>query len=85
VNDRSAEDTLPWVERESLPFRVLIDPDRSIGLAYEISQPTAEKYVANNAEGRRPAILIDEQGQVELILPDIRNVEDQVAALKTLG
>ena len=61
-----------------------MDPDRAIGTAYGISDPSAEKYVANNAEGRRPAVLIDEEGKVALILPDLRTVEEQVAILGDL-
>ncbi len=85
VNDRDAADASAWVEREALPFRVLVDSDRSIGLAYGISEPSVEKYVANNAEGRRPAVLIDEQGNVAMTLPDLRTVDDQLEALKALA
>ncbi len=81
MNDRSAEDAAAWVEREQLPFRILVDADRAIGTAFGVSQPTAEKYVANNAEGRRPGVLIDEEGKIALALPDLRNVEGQVEAL----
>ena len=84
MNDRSAEDAAAWIERENLPFRVLVDTGRVIGTAYGISQPTAEKYVANNAEGRRPAVLIDEQGTVALTLSDLRTVEEQMEALNGL-
>ena len=85
MNDRDAADAAAWIDRENLPFRVLVDSARSLGLAYGIAQPTVEKYVANNAEGRRPAVLIDEQGKVAMIFPDLRSVEDQAEALRTLG
>ena len=81
MNDRSAEDAAAWVEREQLPFRILVDADRAIGTAFGVSQPTVEKYVANNAEGRRPGLLIDDEGKIALALPDLRNVDGQVEAL----
>ena len=81
MNDRSAEDAAAWVEREQLPFRILVDADRAIGTAFGVSEPTVEKYVANNAEGRRPGLLIDEEGKIALALPDLRNVDGQVEAL----
>ena len=84
VNDKPSESAAEWVERENLPFRSLADPDRSIGLAYGISSPDVEKYVANNAEGRRPVVVIDEQGLVLKVLPDIMGVDDQVSALAEL-
>ena len=84
VNDKPGEDAAAWLEREGLPFRSLADTDRSIGLAYGVSQPGVEKYVANNAEGRRPAVIIDEEGRVLKILPDLMTVEDQMAALGEL-
>ena len=37
--------------------------------------------MANNAEGRRPGVLIDEAGKIALSLPDLRDVEGQVAAV----
>lgn len=84
VNDKSSEDAADWVGREDLPFRSLADPDRSIGLAYGISSPDVEKYVANNADGRRPVVVIDEEGRVLKVLPDIMSVDDQVSALAEL-
>ena len=84
MNDRSGEDASAWIQRENLPFRVLQDPDRSIGTDYGISEASAEKYVANNAEGRRPVVVIDEEGRVLRVLPDVRTVEDQAAALSDL-
>ncbi|MCH8192364.1 MAG: redoxin domain-containing protein [Chloroflexi bacterium] len=84
VNDRSSEDAAEWVERESLPFDVLVDSDRSIATKFGISQPDVEKYVANNAEGRRPVVVIDRDGKVLKALPDVMSVEDQLAALKDL-
>lgn len=84
MNDRSPEEASAWVTREALPFPILSDPDRTIGTMYNISTPTAEKYVANNAEGRRPAVVIDEQGTVIRVLPDLMTIADQAAALADL-
>ena len=84
MNDRSPEEAAAWVEREGLPFQVLSDPGRNIGTAYGISQPNAEKYVANNAEGRRPAVVLDEEGRVLRLLPDLRTVEEQTGILASL-
>ncbi len=84
MNDKSSEDAAAWIGREGLPFRSLADPDRSIGLAYGISSPGVDKYVANNAAGRRPAVVIDEDGRVLKILPDLMTVDDQAAALSEL-
>ena len=84
LNERSPEEAAAWVEREGLPFRVLSDPDRSIGTAYGVSTPDSERYVANNAEGRRPAVIIDEEGRVMKVLPDLKTAEEQQAALAEL-
>ncbi|MCH8282230.1 MAG: redoxin domain-containing protein, partial [Chloroflexi bacterium] len=34
VNDRDQESARAWVEREGLPFPILLDSDRSIAVAY---------------------------------------------------
>jgi peroxiredoxin len=84
MNDGSAEAMQEWVEREQLPFAILRDPDRAVATAYGIAQPDASRYVANNAEGRRPGVLVDEEGRVVAVLPDLRTVEDQLEALARL-
>ena len=73
------------MQRENLPFRIIHDPDRRIATAYGIAQPNAERYVANNAEGRRPAVIIDEKGSVLMVLPDLRTVEEQQQALARIA
>lgn len=83
-NDKPAGEQKEWVERERLPFRVVSDPNRAIAKAYGIWMEGAERYVANNAEGRRPAVLVDEKGRVEKILPDLKTVEDDLAALRSI-
>ncbi len=85
MNDRSAEDAKAWVDRENLPFRILVDQERKVALAYGIAEPGGERYVANNAEGRRPAIVIDERGKVMKLLADLKTVEDQQTALAELA
>ena len=46
INDKDAESSRQWIEKEHLPFTVLMDPDRSVGVAYCMSDVQAERYVA---------------------------------------
>ena len=85
VNDRSQEATRAWVEQEGLPFPILLDPDRSIAQAYGMSKAGDERYLANPSEGRRPAVIIDEQGNVLRLLPDLATVDEQIEALASLA
>ena len=64
VNDRDQESARAWVERESLPFPVLLDKERSIAIAYGMSKAGDERYLANPADGRSPAVILDEEGLV---------------------
>jgi peroxiredoxin Q/BCP len=75
MNDKDAESAREWVEKEQLPFTVLLDQDRSVGIAYGMSAASAERYVAINAEGRRPAVVIDEAGLIAAWEPDMNTVE----------
>ena len=68
------------MEKENLPFTVLIDSDRTVGIAYGMSDGTSNRYVANAEEGRRPAVVIDEKGRIAAWEPDI-NTAEKVAAL----
>ena len=43
------------------------------------------QYLANSAEGRRPAVIIDEDGLVLKLLPDLATVEQQNETLATLA
>ena len=61
-----------------------MDPDRSIARAYGMSSEGDEKYLANPSEGRRPAVIIDENGLVEKLLPDLATVDEQIQALADL-
>lgn len=74
MNDKDAESARAWIEKEQLPFVVLLDPDRRVGIAYGMSDASAERYVANNAEGRRPAVVIDEAGRIAAWEPDMNTV-----------
>ena len=73
------------MEREALPFLVLLDPDRSIALSYGMSKAGEERYLANPAEGRRPAVIIDEQGIILKLLPDLATVDGQIEVLASLA
>ena len=55
MNDEDAQKNKEWVEKQHLPFTVLLDTGREVGIAYGMSEAGAEQYVANAAEGRRPA------------------------------
>ena len=84
MTDRAADAAQAWVEKETLPFPVLQDPERSIAQAFGMSNAGDEQYLANPAEGRRPAVIIDEQGIVIRMLPDLSSVEQQAEALASL-
>ncbi len=84
VNDRDQESARAWVERESLPFPVLLDKERSIAIAYGMSKAGDERYLANSADGRRPAVIIDEEGLILRLLPDLATVDAQMETLASL-
>ncbi len=72
------------MERENLPFPILLDPERSIAIAFGMSTAGDERYLANSAEGRRPGVIIDEEGLVLKLMPDLSTVEGQMEALAGL-
>ncbi len=80
MSDKDAQKNQEWVEKQHLPFTVLLDKGREVGIAYGMSEAGAEQYVANAAEGRRPAVVIDEQGRIAAWEPDMNKVE-QIASL----
>lgn len=84
VNDRDQDTTRSWIDREGLPFPVLMDPDRTIAMAYGMSRAGDEKYLANPSDGRRPVVIIDENGIVQKLLPDLATVEEQVQTMTDL-
>ena len=69
-----------WIEDEDLPFVVLLDPDWALGIAYGISDENGDRYVSNNSEGRRPAVVIDEYGNIASCELDMNRV-DQIETL----
>ena len=85
VNDQDQESVRAWVEKESLPFPVILDSERAIAIAYGMSKAGDERYLANPAEGRRPAVIIDEEGLVLRWLPDLATVDGQIEALAGLA
>jgi len=85
VNDRDQESALAWVERERLPFPVILDNERSIAIAYGMSKAEDERYLVNPAGGRRPAVIIDEEGLILKLLPDLATVDGQTEALASLA
>ena len=85
VNDRDQESARDWVEREGLPFPILLDSDRSIAVAYGMSNAGDERYLADPSEGRRPAVIIDEEGLILRVLPDLAAVDGQKEVLASLA
>ena len=84
VNDRDQESVRAWVEKESLPFPVILDNERTIAVAYGMTKAGDERYLANPAEGRRPAVIVDGEGLVLKWLPDLATVEGQIEILSSL-
>ena len=84
VNDRDQESIRSWVEKERLPFPVNLDNERMIAVAYGMSKAGEERYLADPAEGRRPAVIVDEEGLVLKWLPDLATVEGQMQVLSSL-
>ena len=85
VNARDQESVRAWVEKESLPFPVILDSERTIAVAYGMSKGDDGPYLANSAEGRRPAVIVDINGLVLRWLPDLATVEEQIKVLSSLG
>jgi peroxiredoxin len=84
VNNRDQESIRSWVEKERLPFPVILDNERMIAVAYGMSKAGDERYLADPAEGRRPAVIVDEEGLVLKWLPDLATVEGQMEVLSSL-
>lgn len=80
VNDKDGVSARQWIEDEDLPFVVLLDPDWALGIAYGISDENGDRYVSNNFEGRRPAVVIDECGNIAAYELDMNRV-DQIETL----
>ena len=84
VNDQDQESVRSWVEKESLPFPVILDNERTIAVAYSLSKAGDERYLANPVEGRRLAVIVDGEGLVLKWLPDLATVEGQMEILSSL-
>ena len=84
INDKDAVAAKAWVEEKALPFTVLIDSDRKVGIAYGMSNATSERYVAKAEEGRRPAVVIDQEGRIAAWEPDMNTVAQVAALIKSL-
>jgi len=84
INDKDAELARKWVDEQQLPFSVLMDVGRTVGIAYGMSAQDGDRYVANAAEGRRPAVLVDEDGLIAAWEPDINSVEKLDAFIATI-
>src|SRR4051812_47296002 len=84
INDKDAATAKAWIESKDLPFTVLIDSDRKVGIAYGMSDAAAKSYVANAEEGRRPAVVIDPQGRIAAWEPDINSPEKITALIDRL-
>ncbi|MQF67835.1 peroxiredoxin family protein, partial [SAR202 cluster bacterium AD-802-F09_MRT_200m] len=84
VNDQDQESIRSWVEKERLPFPVILDNERMIAVAYGMSKAGDERYLADPTEGRRPAVIVDEEGLVLKWLPDLATVEGQMQVLSSL-
>ena len=53
-------------------------------MAFGMSKAGDERYIANRSEGRRPAVIIDEEGMILKLLPDLATVEGQLETLANL-
>ena len=73
-----------WVEQGGLAFPVILNNERSIAIAYGMSKAGGEGYLANPAEGRRPGVVIDEEGLVLMLLPDLATGDQQTEILANL-
>jgi peroxiredoxin Q/BCP len=74
MNDGAADASKSWCEKESLPFSILMDPSRDVGIAYGMSSASSERYLIKPEEGRRPAVVIDEEGKIEAWEQDMNDV-----------
>ena len=80
IHDGSLDAARQWVEKEQLPFAVLNDPDRRVGIELGMSALDGERYVKDPSDGKRPAVVIDEHSVICEWEPDM-NHTDQIAKL----
>ena len=80
IHDGSLDAAREWVEKEQRPFAVLNDPGRLVGTQMGMSSVDGDRYVRDPSEGRRPAVVVDEQGVICAWEPDM-NDATQIARL----
>ena len=80
IHDGSLDAARQWVEKEQLPFTVLNNPDRQVGIELGMSAPGGQRYVKDPSDGKRPAVVVDEQGMICEWEPDM-NHTDQITEL----
>ena len=74
MNDKDSKTAREWIETENLSFTILLDVDREVGISFGIADSSSDRYVANSADGRRPAVAIDEFGRIIAWEPDMNKV-----------
>ena len=84
MHDGSLDAAREWVEKEQLPFAVLNDPGRLVGNQLGMSNLDGERYVKDPTEGRRPAVVIDEQGAICAWEPDMNDTAHIASLLERL-
>ena len=53
IHDGSLDAARQWVEKEQLPFAVLNDPDRRVGIELGMSALDGERYVKDPSDGKK--------------------------------
>ncbi len=84
INDGDIQSAQAWVESEDLPFSVLLDEGRSVGIDVGMSSAVGERYVQDPSDGRRPAVVLDQNGHIlewEPDMNDVAHIADLVARL----
>ena len=84
IHDGSIDAAQEWVEKEQLPFAILNDPGRVVGLMFGMSDPHTERYVKDSSDGRRPAVVIDEQGVIIAWEPGMNDIAQIGSLLERL-
>lgn len=84
INDKGAQAAREWVEKEGLPFTVLQDEGRKVGALLGMSDPEGDRYVKKSEEGRRPAVVIDEEGYILAWEQDMNSGEAIQSLLKQI-
>ena len=74
MNDKNSKTAREWIETENLPFTILLDVNREVGISFGLADSSSDRYVANSADGRRPAVAIDEFGRIIAWEPDMNKV-----------